>query len=196
MGEKKTESEDHPPDLGLATPLFLLGGVLVLLFIFRIVLWIRHRDRLLNHQRDDQIGIFAAGIRKHILYAPLISTRHSREFRLGSIHMGNLPLRLEAVLVLGYICLNILFVVVFVDWKTGLRGRLHQVQYAASQMAVMNLPGLVLTAGRNNPLIPLLGIPFDTFNLIHRWIGRAVAIEAVVHVSCVVTGMVHHRECS
>jgi hypothetical protein len=41
---------------------------------------------------------------------------------------------------------------------------------------------LFLMAGRNNPLIGLLGISFDTFNLLHRWFGRIVAAEAVTHV--------------
>lgn len=40
---------------------------------------------------------------------------------------------------------------------------------------------LILLAGRNNPLIWILGISFDTFNLIHRWIGRLVVVEALAH---------------
>ena len=38
-----------------------------------------------------------------------------------------------------------------------------------------------MLAGRNNPLIPLLGISFDTYNLIHRWFGRIVVLEALAH---------------
>ena len=40
---------------------------------------------------------------------------------------------------------------------------------------------LFLLAGRNNPLIPLLNISFDTYNLIHRWFGRIVILEALAH---------------
>ncbi|KKY15943.1 putative metalloreductase [Phaeomoniella chlamydospora] len=40
---------------------------------------------------------------------------------------------------------------------------------------------LVALAGRNNPLIPLLKVNFDTFNLLHRWIGRIVILEAIAH---------------
>lgn len=36
-------------------------------------------------------------------------------------------------------------------------------------------------AGRNNPLITLLGISFDQFNLLHRWFGRIAVLEALVH---------------
>lgn len=40
---------------------------------------------------------------------------------------------------------------------------------------------LFILVGRNNPLIPLLGISFDTYNLIHRWFGRIVILEAICH---------------
>jgi len=36
-------------------------------------------------------------------------------------------------------------------------------------------------AGRNNPLIKWLNISFDTFNLLHRWFGRIVILEALTH---------------
>jgi len=40
---------------------------------------------------------------------------------------------------------------------------------------------LFVLAGRNNPLIVWLRISFDTYNLIHRWLGRIVILEAVAH---------------
>lgn len=189
MGPKRAESgEEHPPDIGLGSPLLAFGGVLVLLFVWRT----RHCQRA---DRDGRTTAFGARLRRHTLYAALCSVRHSREFRLfGCIHMGNVPLRLEAMLVLGYVALNFALIFVLVDWDAGFKGKMHQLQYSAAQMAVTNLPGLVLTAGRSNPLVPLLGIPFDTFNFVHRWIGRTVAVEAVVHMGCVVASMVHHRE--
>ena len=55
-----------------------------------------------------------------------------------------------------------------------LRGR-------SGHLSVVNMVGLFLLAGRNNPLIPLLRVSFDTFNLFHRWIGRIVIIEGVIH---------------
>ena len=42
---------------------------------------------------------------------------------------------------------------------------------------------LFLMAGRNNPLLPLLAISFDTFNLLHRWFGRIVVLEAIAHIA-------------
>jgi hypothetical protein len=36
-------------------------------------------------------------------------------------------------------------------------------------------------AARNNPLINWLNLSFDTFNLLHRWFGRIVVLEAITH---------------
>ena len=36
-------------------------------------------------------------------------------------------------------------------------------------------------AGRNNLLIKWIGLSFDTFNLLHRWFGRIVLLEAIAH---------------
>jgi hypothetical protein len=49
-------------------------------------------------------------------------------------------------------------------------------------MAVVNLLPLVVMAGRNNPLIKLLNVPFDTWNLLHRWFGRIVVLESLAHI--------------
>ena len=49
-------------------------------------------------------------------------------------------------------------------------------------LAVVNMIPLFLVAGRNNPLIWILGISFDTWNLVHRWLGRAVVLQSIAHV--------------
>lgn len=36
-------------------------------------------------------------------------------------------------------------------------------------------------AARNNPLINWMNMSFDTFNLLHRWFGRIVVLEALAH---------------
>jgi hypothetical protein len=50
---------------------------------------------------------------------------------------------------------------------------------------------LFLLAGRNNPFITFCGISFDTFNLIHRWFGRIVVLEAIAHSIAFIAGKVH-----
>ncbi|KAL4946078.1 hypothetical protein BDV06DRAFT_168716 [Aspergillus oleicola] len=187
----------HPPmNVALATPLFVLGGSFLILFIARLISTIRHNRRLKSVLRDENQNPFTREnsltslFKKHILYAPLFSTRHSREFRLGRLHMGTVPLRIETLLLTGYIGINLAFFVCIVDWWEDREELLYQLKYAAGHLAVMNTPGLVLTAGRNNPLIWMLGIQFDVFNLLHRWVGRLIVVGAIVHVAGVVAGKV------
>lgn len=186
----------HPPmNPALATPLYVLGGLFFVFFIGRSISRLRQRQRLheaINNNDQSRFvrtSRFSAFINKHILYAPLFSTRHSREFRLmDTFHMGTVPLRLEVLLLLGYIALNLIFFFALIDWRADFDEMMYQLKYAGGHLAVMNSPPLVLTAGRNNPLIWLLGLPFDTFNLMHRWIGRLMVGGAVLHVICVVVG--------
>ena len=202
--ELEGSGKGQPPmNPGLATPLYVLAGVVGVLFLYRTGIRIRHHQQLCEVLRKDDQSKFSktnswrATINRHVLFAPLFSTRHNREFRLmGKFHMGTIPLRLEVCMLLGYIALNIIFFFVLIDWGSGFSEKMFQLKYAAGHLSVMNSPALVLSAGRNNPLIPLLGIQFDTFNLLHRWIGRIMAVEALIHMGCVVGGKTHESQYS
>jgi predicted ferric reductase len=50
-------------------------------------------------------------------------------------------------------------------------------------LAAFNLIPTVLFALRNNPMIRITHVSYDTFNLFHRWTARLVAVEAIAHVS-------------
>ncbi len=201
-GQHHTDGVHPPMNVALATPLFVLGGVFVILFVGRLAITLHRRRRLRailkdeNQSRFTERNGFMAWINKHVLHAPLLSTRHSREFNLGGIHMGNLPLRIETMLLTGYLGINVAFFVCLIDWWEDYEELMYQLKYAAGHLAVMNTPALVLTAGRNNPLIPLLGIQFDAFNLLHRWVGRLAVVGAVVHVACVIASKTAEGEFS
>ncbi|KAJ5750148.1 hypothetical protein N7533_007176 [Penicillium manginii] len=186
---------EPPMNPFVAVPLFSVGGFIAMLFFWRTAIRIRHRRRAKTaRQTDDQnqlsqTGALNASLKKHLFYAPLWSSRHSREFRLLRLHMGSIPLRLEVILLTLYLLLNFLFVVVTVDWWEDFPKKMFQLKYAAGHLAVMNMPGLVLSAGRNNPLIALLGISFDTFNFMHRWVGRTIAVNAIIHMSAVLASL-------
>lgn len=181
----------------LAVPLFVVGGLVSILFFWRTAIRIRHRRRSkLALQVDDQTELsmtsaLNASLKKHVFYAPLWGTRHSREFRLFRLHMGSVPLRLEIILLMVYLALNVIFVIVTVDWWDSFPKKMFQLKYAAGHLAVMNTPGLVLSAGRNNPLVPLLGLSFDVFNFMHRWVGRVIAVNAVTHMGAVLANQAY-----
>lgn len=192
---------EAPMNPTIAVPLFVAGGLVAILFAWKTAIRIRHRQRSKEARAGtDQIQVsrtnrFNASLKKHVLYAPLWGNRHSREFRFLRLHMGSLPLRLEVICLLIYLGLNIIFIIVTVDWWiSDYSQKMFQLKYSAGHLAVMNTPGLVLSAGRNNPLIRLLGISFDGFNYMHRWVGRVIAANAVIHMSAVLANQAYMRE--
>lgn len=121
-------------------------------------------------------------IKQHLLYAPLFKVRHNRELQLSkAIGMGTLPGRFHTLILLFYTATNIAYCLIL-DWgnpqseavAADLRGR-------SGWLALINLVPTVLFALRNNPLIHILGVSYDTFNLFHRWCARMVVIQALLH---------------
>lgn len=123
-----------------------------------------------------------AKIKRHVLDAPFLRKRHNREFALSNaVNMGTLPGRLQMMYLVGYVAMNIVFCVYTIDWSAQSSTLAGQVRNRTGVLSVMNMLPLFLLAGRNNPLIRLLDISFDTYNLMHRQIGRIVVFEAVAH---------------
>ncbi|KAI8648534.1 FAD-binding FR-type domain-containing protein [Fusarium keratoplasticum] len=134
-----------------------------------------------GYWRISQWSWMPAG-KKHVIYAPLWKKRHNREFRLSSaVNVGTLPSRLQMALLIIYLGSNFTYMF-FLNWANDnryafcaeLRGR-------SGTLALVNMVPLIILVGRNNPLIPVLKISFDTYNLLHRWIGRIVVLEVVIH---------------
>ncbi|KAH6689502.1 ferric reductase like transmembrane component [Plectosphaerella plurivora] len=121
-------------------------------------------------------------LKKNIIYSPFWKKRHNREFKLSAAgHMGTLPSRLHSIILFIWLTSNLIYMV-FLNWSNAnvysfmaeLRGR-------SGTLSVVNMVPLIIFAGRNNPLIGWLHISFDTYNLLHRWMGRLSVIEAVIH---------------
>lgn len=121
-------------------------------------------------------------IKKQMTYAPIWSKRHNREFRISSaLSMGTLPTRLQAFTLTAYIASNLVYMFILdynqvIHWATWaeMRGR-------SGTLCAANMVPLIILASRNNPLIGMLHISFDTYNLMHRWMGRVVVAEGVIH---------------
>lgn len=121
-------------------------------------------------------------IKKHVLYAPLGSKRHNREFKLSeAVNVGTLPSRFHTVLLACYLLSQVAYCSVL-DYRANNKAALvAELRGRSGNLALLNMIPLFILAGRNNPLIPLLRVSFDTYNLMHRWIGRIVIIESIVH---------------
>lgn len=120
--------------------------------------------------------------KKHMLYAPLGTKRHNREIRLSSAaNMGTIPSRFHTILLTIFFVGNLSFLA-FLDYARPNRySILAELRGRSGVLAVVNMVALIIFAGRNNPLIPLLQISFDTYNLMHRWVGRIVVLEVLIH---------------
>ena len=122
--------------------------------------------------------------KKHILYAPLGRKRHNREIQLSSaVGIGTLPSRFQTILITLYLLSQVVYCL-FLDYSVNEQAALiAELRGRSGTLAVLNMVPLFLLAGRNNLLIWLLHISFDTYNLIHRWLGRIVVLEAIVHTA-------------
>jgi len=121
-------------------------------------------------------------IKKYVLYAPLGKKRHNREIRLSIAgHMGTLPSRFHTIVVGVFLLSNTIYMF-WVDWNQENKYALcAEIRGRSGTLSMVNMVPLIILAGRNNPLIWMLHISFDTYNLLHRWMGRVVIIEAVIH---------------
>lgn len=153
--------------------------------IFHFVRYIRTVACLNETQRyfATPHRLFAT-FKKHCLDAPLFRTRHHREFKLSTaINIGTLPSRLQTFMLVGYFATNVGLSVWKIDFSQPYAAVAGEFRNRTGVMAVINMIPLFLLAGRNNPIIKLTGISFDTMNLIHRWFGRIVVLEAVAHTA-------------
>jgi hypothetical protein len=167
--------------------LLALGCLAAFLLIWRTAFGLSCYLRQITCLSNDRQQYFVpaqkwlATARMHFLYAPLFRTRHHREFRLSrAVNMGTLPSRSQACVLIAIFAMNVALCTVNVPYGTD--RTVAVIQIRTGIMATMNLIPLVLMAGRNNPLICLLRVPYDTFNLIHRWLARIVVLQVLVHV--------------
>lgn len=165
------------------------AAISALLFLWKTSIRINgYIRRLVNLNNDSQRYFVSADphlawFKKHLEYAPLFRTRHHRELQLSrAVNMGILPSRLQSLAIAGLVALNITLCVIEVPFNQSEATAAEILRNRTGCMVTANLIPLVILAGRNNPLIPLLGISFDTWNLFHRWLARIVVLEALAHV--------------
>ncbi|EPS41877.1 hypothetical protein H072_4164 [Dactylellina haptotyla CBS 200.50] len=167
----------------------ILSIIAVIIVMYRgIILCQQHIRHLvcINDSKQTYWSIpsppFLSKLKKNFLLAPLFGIRHNEHFKIGRAgEAGVVPTRFQTLFLLFLFIGNIGLTVCSIHWSKGSSTVLSELRNRAGVLSVTNMVPLFVLAGRNNPLIPLLRISFDTYNLIHRWLGRIVVIEAVVH---------------
>lgn len=171
--------------------LIVLASVTAALAIYRTVIFSVRYVRTLTCLNNDSQRYFVmpssayALIKEHIIYAPMFRKRRNQELRLSTaMNMGVLPTRFQSMFLAGVVGMNVAFSVVDIDWTAPTPVMLAVLQNRTGSLAVVNMIPLVLMAARNNPLIGLLNVSFDSFNLLHRWFGRIVVVQGLTHTVC------------
>jgi hypothetical protein len=166
----------------------ICSGMIVLILLWRLSQESIKHLRLISCLGNGSQRYFAlpsrswAIFKKHILYAPIGSKRHNREYQLSTvINVGTLPTRFQFAFIVGYFGTNVAFCTVGIPWSAPFASSGGQLVSRTGLLAVANMVPLFVMAGRNNPLINWLNCSFDTFNLLHRWFGRIVVLEALAH---------------
>ncbi|KAH7127720.1 ferric reductase like transmembrane component-domain-containing protein [Dactylonectria macrodidyma] len=187
--QEKYHTWGEADNTALSNYLFIIcGAVSVAVIIWKLADKINKTVRKVACLNNDRQRYFAvpsstlASVKRHILYAPVFRKRHNREIQLSSaVNMGTLPTRFQLLFLSAYFATNVVFCVIEIPFAQTNTIAAASLRNRAGVLSVLNMIPLFLLAGRNNPLIPLLGISFDTYNLIHRWFGRIVILEALVH---------------
>jgi ferric reductase like protein len=127
---------------------------------------------------DRHWGLF----KKYFIFAPLVHKRHHRPFMLTrTIDNGCLPSRLQTSLLVGYFAILVFATFYDIEYDKTRREILTALTKRSGLLSLANMLPLFILAARNNPLIFMTGLSFDTYNLFHRWLGRFITIEVIFH---------------
>ena len=125
-----------------------------------------------------------ARVKKHLLYAPIGRKRHNREIQLSTaVNVGTLPSRFQLILLLLYAASQVAFCIYLDYGVNGKAALLAELRGRSGTLALLNMVPLFVFSARNNPLIYLLGISFDTYNLLHRYGYQAATFSNSINDS-------------
>ena len=124
----------------------VLASLIVGLGIWRVGMESVKYVRTLTCLNNDTQRYFAmpshtwALVKKNILYAPIFSKRHNREFQLSSaINVGTLPTRFQLVFLSAYFGTNVAFCVVSIQWDATFTTVCQQLRNRTGILAVVNM---------------------------------------------------------
>ncbi|KAK2616337.1 hypothetical protein QQS21_000771 [Conoideocrella luteorostrata] len=167
-----------------------IGLVVAIVLMLRLMesLWNKIRQRAVHTtEEENQISWkkprtgWTSKVKKHLIYASLWNKRHHREYRFGTVSFGTIPSRLHMSFILFYLVSNVVYMTVLNYDNPNRYAVYAELRGRSGTLCVANFVPLIILAGRNNPLIHLLRISFDTYNLFHRWVGRIAVLEIIIH---------------
>lgn len=155
-------------------------GVLLLAGAFRLVRYtpvqeVLFKQKLVNYVRG-------------YLFIPTLGKKHAGPFSFLKIFTGYIPTRFETLVIVGYLIMHTVFMACnywYDPLNTIFKSRSIQVaRFVADRSGVLSFahfPLIVLFAGRNNFLQLISGLPHSSFIFFHKWVGRMMFLDAVIH---------------
>ena len=124
-------------------------------------------------------------VKDHILYAPLWHHRRATELKIiQHLNLGSIPSRFQSVFIIAIITVNIFSCLYNIPWSDPALQVLPVLRNRTGTLSVGNLIPIMVMTTIKNPLISLLDVSYDTFNMMHRWLGRLSILQAIVHSLC------------
>ncbi|OQV11313.1 FAD-binding domain-containing protein isoform 1 [Cladophialophora immunda] len=173
--------------------LYALVALVVIVFVYHSVLRLhrhaRHLVSLGGNTRSQRYFSFAtptvAWFKDHFVYAPLLYHRRAQEIKCGPlVILGTVPTRFQALFIISIVVYNVFACVWNIPWSSSQLEVLPILRNRTGSLATVNLIPICVLATIKNPLINALDISYDSFNLVHRWLGRLSILEGVAHTLC------------
>ena len=132
--------------------------------------------------------------RKHVTLPAAASKNKTSERPFLKVFDFLVPSRLETLILVGFVAVTIACCSANIRYVQNdpvfATRRLAIIRYVADRTGIVvsvNMPLLILFAGRNNFLQWLTRWDFATFIVFHRWVARVIFILVVIHAACFTT---------
>ena len=196
--EFEGQLETDAVDLDLILAYSYIGALLLFVVLWLAIVcgirWYRYRSiRPEKHVGDDHKGwkTLCNRLKVNLLYAPLLSTRRSYVMQPHTrFVLGVAPPRLAVIVILCILAGNITLLLYRIPWSAAPLFIIDTLRNRVGTIAVVNFIPIMLLASPVNPLIRLLDLSYDSFNLLHRWFARILIAEIIVHAGMAIKGAI------
>ncbi|KAK9370588.1 ferric reductase NAD binding domain-containing protein [Lipomyces kononenkoae] len=162
------------------------GNILSLFWAIPIIASFIRLIALRLYRGNRRCGFLITWFKKNIMLPATFGRKHITSSRIFGISCYATPLRWQTLLILAYVLLNVVLIFVhhhFV-YETPKAWAIQVARFYANRsgiMATTMIPLLFLFGGRNNIMMFITGWSQETFKLFHRWIGRMIFVQSIVH---------------
>ncbi|CCD24813.1 putative ferric-chelate reductase NDAI_0D05000 [Naumovozyma dairenensis CBS 421] len=141
-------------------------------------------------------------IRGHFLL-PTLLKNHANYTNFKSITLGLFPTRLETAYLFGYQLTHLIFICIdynYDPYNLLFKSKsLQRIRFFADRTGIMafaQLPLIILFSTRNNIFEYFTGFKYSTFIMFHKWIGRTMVLDLILHAFAYTIYAVNYKNLS